>query len=152
MFPTAHFGLGTLMFFVSILVGVPMELGIFVVIGSILPDIDFFLLDRKHFHRKCLIHTPIFWLFMIAVLSLTPLAIVGLFTAIGVFSHLILDTFDWGIMWLYPFDKKLIGGTLRKTIGKEKNFMGHYFSNKVFLLADMILVIFSVFIWAFILA
>lgn len=122
MFPSAHFASGVVLFAIAHVLGVNPLLALPIVIGAVLPDFDY-LIDRKH--RTKITHAPAFWF-----LSLTPLAILFpyfLFLEIGVFVHLILDTIDWGVMWLHPRETRLYGGLMGKNI--KKDFIRHYLSH-----------------------
>ncbi|MGB8813100.1 MAG: metal-dependent hydrolase [Paracoccaceae bacterium] len=86
--------------------------------ASVLPDFDMFwfhLMDagRIHHHRYW-VHIPGFWL-MIAAVALPAVFYVkrALFGAAliffaSIFIHLILDSVGGGIMWLWPYDDRLI--------------------------------------------
>ena len=85
-------------------------------------------------HRTKITHAPAFWF-----LSLTPLAILFpyfLFLEIGVFAHLILDTIDWGVMWLHPHKTNLYGGVMRRKNIKS-NFIHHYLSHNGFVALEL---------------
>lgn len=86
------------------------------------PDLDMFweflqekafiIKDLKnHNHRKLLSHAPLLWL--IAGLLIYFFATneyikcVGLLVWLGSWSHFILDSIEYGIMWLWPFSKKI---------------------------------------------
>lgn len=87
-------------------------------IGSVAPDFDmlwFHLVDHgRVLHHAYITHIPGCWLIAAAVvLALTRLlapswlTVAAMFFA-GVFVHLVLDTLVGGIMWLWPFDDRLI--------------------------------------------
>jgi hypothetical protein len=118
MFPSAHIASGVILFTLSQLLGINPLLSLPLVIGAVLPDFDCIF---NRMHRTQITHAPLFWF-----LSLTPLALIWqqfLFLEIGVFVHLILDTLDWGVMWLHPFNNNLYGGVLKKY---RSNFSHHY--------------------------
>ena len=82
--------------------------------ASVLPDLDllwFYLVDdRRQVHHAYLPHLPGFWLGVFAAAVLLLLAIrarrsawlaLGV-AAIGILSHLLLDTVAGGIRWLWP--------------------------------------------------
>ncbi|TKW68005.1 MAG: metal-dependent hydrolase [Paracoccus denitrificans] len=87
-------------------------------LGSVAPDFDmlwFHLVDqRQTHHHEYWPHVPGFWL-IVALLVLPVLRLAAprllrpaiLFLA-AVFLHLVLDTLVGGIMWLWPFDDRLI--------------------------------------------
>lgn len=87
-------------------------------IGSVAPDFDmlwFHLVDHgRVLHHEYITHIPGCWLIAtLLVLALTrwlaPMRlIVAAMFFTGVFLHLALDTLVGGIMWLWPFDDRLI--------------------------------------------
>ncbi len=92
-----------------------MAAGLF---GAIAPDLDMFwfhLVDhgRVH-HHDYPTHIPGCWLIvavivlgLLRVLAPAKLFITAMFFA-GIFLHLVLDTLVGGIMWLWPFNDRLI--------------------------------------------
>ena len=81
----------------------------FGIAAALLPDIDIItipLLGR--WHHRTHTHFPIVYvpLFILAFLVVEPLY-ATIFT-LGVFAHLIHDTFGigWGIAWIWPFSKR----------------------------------------------
>ena len=123
MLPSAHFASGVVLFTIAHVLGVNPLLALPIVIGAVLPDFDY-LIGRMH--RTKITHAPAFWF-----LSLTPLAILFpyfLFLEIGVFAHLILDTIDWGVMWLHPHKSNLYGGVMRRK-NISNNWTRHYLSH-----------------------
>jgi membrane-bound metal-dependent hydrolase YbcI (DUF457 family) len=110
------------------------------------PDLDvfYYFLKNKNFlvsgqealkgsHRKYYSHAPILWL--IAGLSVYFLAgsvyvkMVGLLIWLGSWSHFLLDSIDYGIMWLWPFSSKVYALRNRevKFVIQERNFFKHSF-------------------------
>ena len=85
------------------------------------PDLDFFytLFRIKRWtvredgenHRNYVSHVPIIWLAAgLAVYFLTSdpfVKYVGLLLWLGSWSHFILDTFSYGIMWAWPFSREV---------------------------------------------
>jgi len=81
------------------------------------PDLDMFvsffrqgamrLGEQERNHRYLVTHTPIFWLaagFFAALLLPKPYGwYAGMMVFIGAGSHLLLDSIQFGIRWLYPF-------------------------------------------------
>jgi membrane-bound metal-dependent hydrolase YbcI (DUF457 family) len=61
-------------------------------------------------HRKYLSHAPVLWLIAgLAVYFLSPndyYRALGLLVWLGSFTHFVLDSVDYGIMWLWPFNTK----------------------------------------------
>lgn len=87
------------------------------ILGSLTPDLDIlyqtFVGDAKVNHHLYLSHVPAFWVFFFflalpvsLILRKHRLILVSFFT--GILSHVVLDTPMGGIMWKYPYDKKLI--------------------------------------------
>ena len=78
-----------------------------------------FLGIEPFYHRRFLVHTPIFWFVVFGLFWLTSKILGKKFEkarnililpfAIAVFSHLILDSAFEGVMWLYPFSMDLYG-------------------------------------------
>lgn len=84
------------------------------------PDLDMFFsflrqksftIQRKHNHRKLYSHTPIVWFFigcMVMLLSRNIFTVyVGLLVWLSSWSHFLFDSLQHGIMWLFPFSKRL---------------------------------------------
>jgi len=93
------------------------------IIGALageLPDIDlifFNLAHRKNHkiesHRDYLTHIPLFWLLISTVVVVSGfifnsvfIEYLGWIVLIGTWSHLILDSIEYGISWLSPISKK----------------------------------------------
>ena len=86
-----------------------------------IPDIDTFIafareksfwnVGEKNNHRKFVTHAPIIWLVIgLIVLAVAPNVYwkdVGLLLWLGSWSHFLLDTIQYGIMWLWPFSKRV---------------------------------------------
>jgi inner membrane protein len=91
----------------------------FAILAGMLIDFDVLLAPLygmfPHQHHMFLTHTPFFWEIVFIILYLIfrkfkPQYIKYLFPfAIAIFFHLVLDTPEDGIAWLYPFDKTLYG-------------------------------------------
>lgn len=137
MLPGAHIATGVLLFIALQMAGVSPLFAVLAVIGAVLPDADA-ALYRINGHRRRITHAPLFWLASLATIVLAFPQFVYL--AAGVFIHLILDTADWGIMWLYPFRKGFYGGTLRKK-GVRSNFLHHYLSHNGFVALELVFLI-----------
>lgn len=73
----------------------------FVILGSLLPDLDLFLgiLWKKN-HRTLISHYPLVWLFFAIFFAFLRLDIYWLFVA-G-FIHLLVDVIDWEVYLLRP--------------------------------------------------
>jgi hypothetical protein len=104
----------------------PSEIDILLVSGTLLgvaPDVDilFYFFDKKTLrpdklssHRTYITHAPLFWLILgMGIFSATSLLGGGAFWKIASllvwlcpWSHLVCDSIDCGVMWLWPFSKK----------------------------------------------
>lgn len=86
-----------------------------------MPDLDFFYAFAKAKswiistemidHRTFLTHTPLPWMILgllVFTLAKKPFAkAIGLLLWLGTWSHLILDSIEHGVRWLWPFSKHL---------------------------------------------
>ncbi len=107
------------------------------------PDLDtfvsfarekaFVVKNRQNNHRKFVSHAPILWLFaglLIYFLAKTAyVKDIGLLLWLASWSHFILDSIDYGIMWLWPFSKKVYALRNREVNFKiaDKTFLGYWF-------------------------
>ena len=95
------------------------------IIGTLsgeLPDID---LVRLYFagkrsktvmdedHRNYITHTPLVWLCVAGIIFIVGMLMSSSFTKYlslavlaGSWSHLLLDSIEYGVMWLWPFSSK----------------------------------------------
>ncbi len=88
-----------------------------------IPDVDMFLAffklrsltiqSEKVDHRVFLTHVPWLWLIAGLFVSLCGKVIgnsfvesIGMILWLGTWSHFILDSFYWGLRWLWPFSQK----------------------------------------------
>lgn len=110
------------------------------IVGSLFPDIDHKnsyigqkaksvskAINKFAGHRK-LFHAPLIYLFLYSIgigmikEKLGLVAINGVF--MGIFSHLILDSFTiGGLPWFYPFSKKKVSLAKIKTNGKFEDIL-----------------------------
>jgi len=94
-----------------------LALGIF---SAVLPDLDFFyqIFTNELYlsHRYLITHLPFFYLIALVILIIISCfyrkkwfkyAIIIVF--VNIFVHLLVDTMFYGIRWLWPFSKDLIG-------------------------------------------
>lgn len=101
------------------------------ILFSVFPDIDFlyhkFVKNGKYdytfMHHKWVLHWPILYLPLVMAALLYPSQYL-LLAIIGIYSHLVLDSFmsGDGIMWLYPFSRKFynfFGEGIRNRHGHE---------------------------------
>ena len=86
-----------------------------------LPDIDsfvafarekaFMVKNQKNNHRKQFTHAPLLWfIFGMIVVLLAPNSYwryVGLLLWLASWSHFLLDSIQYGIMWLWPFSNRI---------------------------------------------
>ena len=88
------------------------------------PDLDMFfsffrqrscILQKEYNHRKLYSHTPIVWLIAGGVVILFSQSLfttyIGLLIWLAGWSHCAFDSLNYGIMWLFPFSKRLFSVT-----------------------------------------
>lgn len=106
------------------------------------PDLDsfisfakeraFFVTNKKNSHRKMLTHAPLLWLAAgLAVVLFAPSLywkFAGLLLWLGSWSHFFLDTIQYGIMWLWPFNSRLYAftDTERDYQINRRDFFGYW--------------------------
>lgn len=93
-------------------------LGAGMIFGA-LPDVDYTFSfisrdpEKKRDHRRFCTHAPITWVvpgLVIAFLSSLPeYRYLALAAMAGALSHIILDSLDYGCMWLWPYSVKMYG-------------------------------------------
>lgn len=102
------------------------------------PDLDWFrafvkvesftIQGNKVSHRKFFSHAPLVWLaiglciFFLAHDEFTKY--IGLIIWLGSWSHFVLDSIEYGVMWLWPFSNRLLG---LKKLGADDNIQGPHF-------------------------
>ena len=109
-----------------------------------LPDIDVFYAFYKSAaltinhsvanHRLYLTHTPLIWLVLGLVISFLfwkkPFwKHFGLIVWVGAWSHMLLDSIDYGVRWLWPISEKtyaLISGNIGVS-AQANNFFSYWF-------------------------
>lgn len=127
-----HLAGGYLATQIVLVVGQPVfsswQIGALTIIGILageLPDID---LIRFHFdekkngrsrvrsHREYFTHGPLFWIILSLIVAGGGYLFAGTFGAYigwillaGTMSHMVLDSIDDGVMWLWPFSRKRYG-------------------------------------------
>jgi hypothetical protein len=131
------------------------------------PDLDYFIAFAKvgklrveHDevnHRNFISHAPGLWLaigLLVYTLSHDPFTkAVGLTIWLGSWSHFILDSFEYGIQWFWPFSTRLYA--LKDRAIKE-DFYGtgfwnywlkflRYYTTRVSFYLELILIIFGIF-------
>ncbi len=145
----------------------------FGMLAAVLPDIDMFYAfakvrgitfndGGKTNHRAFVTHAPIIWLIGSAIwFALAPnpyqmtLAIMLL---TGTWLHFILDSIDYGIMWLWPFSTKVFSVANNKWefVSNEKNplkfwwgFMKAYSTKPTFYVEIALIIIALASAWRF---
>jgi len=92
-------------------------------IFGFLPDLDNFVAFAKvrswwykpgtdsNVHRKFFSHIPALWLIAGLVVYFFArsefVSLLGLMLWLGSWAHFLLDSIDYGVMWLWPFNKEL---------------------------------------------
>ncbi len=124
---------------------------VILLVGSLIgfaPDLDMFRAFRnsKNFivtpgenHRAFSTHAPFLWLIagiVLAIFAPNPFwKMTGLLVWVAAWSHFFLDSIQYGIMWFWPFSKRLysfrdtcLEFTIYDTtfIGYWKTFLGEY--------------------------
>lgn len=128
---------------------------------AILPDVDFFMSDKLHSHRKTLFHAPLSFiiLFLAGFLAnylfdLFPFWILYLFIAQAAF-HLISDIItarSCGIYVFYPFSEKEYSlfhlekyygdfHPMRIASKEYRRFWKHYLKNKILLGFELFVIV-----------
>ena len=93
----------------------------FGVLAGALPDVDMFysffkvsgitFKDDSINHRRFVSHAPIVWLVLGLVLFLVARSpyykTMAIMLWLGAWIHFLLDSIDYGIMWLWPFSTKI---------------------------------------------
>ncbi|MDR3642250.1 MAG: metal-dependent hydrolase [Candidatus Doudnabacteria bacterium] len=108
------------------------------------PDLDYFWIffreqaftiknSQKNNHRRLISHAPILWLIaglLIYFLSRSAyIQTVGLLVWLASWSHLILDSVEDGIMWLWPLSKKQFALSFPPNIiVQDRRFFRHWWS------------------------
>lgn len=87
--------------------------------------------DKKN-HRQYLSHAPVLWLLISLSFLLIPnseyLKYLGFAILLGSWSHFILDSLNYGIMWFWPFSYKLYAfknAGVNNIEVKEQKFFPH---------------------------
>ncbi len=107
MMPHVHFFFGISSAIIFTILGVNNNYGILLVIGSILPDIDFmYTLFSKKNHRTFVSHYPSIYLIGSLVTLFTTIPLFWCF--FGCLLHTLLDVYDFEIYPVAPFFDKSI--------------------------------------------
>lgn len=133
------------------------------------PDLDFFyaffrlhgwtLQKNTVDHRKFVTHMPIVWLvagLAIFFAAQTPfMKVLGLLVWLGAWSHFLLDTIEYGIMWLWPFSSKVyaLKNKERKFVTVEKSFVRYWthfvwwYMHQMSFWLEVGVIVVAVFVW-----
>jgi len=103
----------------------PLQTGVLLTTGILAaeaPDIDLFWFYLAHrysrgkkpqSHRDYLTHAPIIWLALSLVIVIIGFIASSQFTSLigwailtGSWSHFLLDSIEYGVMWLWPFSRE----------------------------------------------
>lgn len=105
------------------------------------PDLDMFFaflkqgtckIQEKYNHRKFYSHMPLVWLFAgVAVMAFSQNLFglyIGLLVWLASWIHFLFDSLQYGIMWLFPFSKRLfsVKDTCLKIEITEKRFFPYW--------------------------
>lgn len=87
---------------------------------AFVPDMDMFftffrqrscIIEKKYNHRKLYSHTPIVWFLLGCGVMLFSQNLfttyIGLVVWLASWSHFLFDSLQYGIMWLFPFSRRL---------------------------------------------
>lgn len=90
---------------------------------------------QKDTHRKYLSHAPMLWIIPgLLIFFFAPSVYwkyVGLLLWLGSWSHFLLDSVDYGIMWLWPFSSRVYAFKDREVKFQvtEQTFLAHSISH-----------------------
>jgi hypothetical protein len=136
-------------------------------LASVLVDLDmlytFFLMGRPvasshdYIHRKFLTHAPLFHFFLALagflagwLFHFPDLQVFAAVYWVGTWTHFVFDSFSYGIMWLWPFSKKIYAiaqrerefeFSFKKVFEYWTKFLLLYFKNFVFYMELAVVVI-----------
>jgi len=86
--------------------------------------------QEKNNHRHFLSHAPVLWLIAgLLIYFLAPseyIKLIGLLVWLGSWSHFLLDSIEYGIMWLWPFSKKQYALKRINIVVGRKQFWGYW--------------------------
>ena len=142
------------------------------ILAGILPDIDIAYhiiqyLNKSHriknSHREYITHTPIFWLIISVVLTavgylinLDLIKYLGCVILLGTWSHLVLDSLESGVMWLWPVShyrfalKHSLNNQNPKNAGSIKYYLdllGHLYDNRQTFYAEILITLIALFVF-----
>jgi|GEM_PF-6093636 len=118
------------------------------IIAANLPDFDVLYVPMSKNHRASIMHTPLLWVGIIgccyiAGLVIRPILPYVHILAIGVISHLLLDTICMrsGIRWLYPFSTKffdVLKPVKNMHLEDKRAFIKAYITHPVMLIESVV--------------
>ncbi len=117
------------------------------ILGSVIPDIDYFLnlLMKKNSHRQLLTHYPLLYLVAAVFLGYWG-SIDFVWFCCGALIHLFIDIIDWEMYLLAPFSYRSFS-FLNLDYTKEKSFFSnlqyYYRNRKIMILEICSLIIFG---------
>ncbi len=111
---------------------------------ALLVDIDIFY--SKNHRNDSWLHFPNFWLIAFIPLSF----FVSPFYLLAPLSHLVLDSIDYGVAWLWPLNRRLYGlhwNKLENILETPiKRIFGSYLRNKKMMLLELIIFLIGIII------
>jgi len=155
MFPHIHLIFGLILVNVFANYSINSLEGIFLLVGSIIPDADIFFIrkiSKSDNHRNLFTHYPIFYLVLTIIFLSLHSSISYLFFA--ALLHTLIDVIDFDIMIFAPINKKKYS-VLKldfSKIGQGKKytmFLKNYYTQTYVLLVEVMfvfLLIFSIFL------
>jgi membrane-bound metal-dependent hydrolase YbcI (DUF457 family) len=112
-----------------------------------IPDMDTFIVfarekawfvkNQDNDHHKFITHAPVIWLVMGLIVTVIAPNVywkdVGLLLWLGSWSHFLLDSVQYGTMWLWPFSNKLYAFKDRAVVyikvdASKNSFLGFWWS------------------------
>ena len=109
-------------------------------------------------HRKFITHAPVLWAIpglIVYFFATSPFVrYIGLLFWLGSWSHFILDTVEYGIMWLWPLSDRVyaIKGREEKGFITEQNFFKHsiqflkFYSTKLSFYLEVAIILVAIYI------
>lgn len=106
---------------------------------GMIPDLDSFWVflknkemtfrDEKTEHRNLVSHAPLLWIVLSALIIVLADSVFVKYWAVillcGTLTHFILDSIQYGVMWLWPFsrDRFALMDRYHRTVIEERNFI-----------------------------
>ena len=147
MLLSAHFFSGVAIFaLMNIFNVLPKDLAwlSLIIVCSAIPDFDIIF---SHLHRNLFTHTPFFWGCVVTLVICSTNWSMWIIIP-PIFFHLFLDTFDYGLVLVYPFSRKKYGiALLDKDSASETkalaSYWKEYLSNRKMLCAEFVIMFVS---------